>query len=155
MEFRDDIKNLRKDFFAVLREHYDTSNLILKMICNKGIYKGLSNADLSFRACMLNSLSDKNIDKLCIRNIEQAIENLRVRAVACMYIVEDIESMIMQSINISEKYVKMVEKLQTINLRLKTLAKESIKKSNLLALEYGYSKFDVSKFDFGNEEFEK
>ena len=154
MEFRDNVKNLRKEFFEVVKEYYNTSNLILKMICNNGIYRDLSAVDMAFRTCMLSSLSDKNIKKLYNKDMERAIHNLRVRGVACIYVVDDIDRMINCYVDMGDRYTKLIKSLKHIKDNLQVLTRESIKLSDLMALQYGYPKFDASKFGFDDMEFE-
>lgn len=155
MEFRDNIKKLRKEFFNVVKSHYDTSNLILKMISNKGIYKGLSDADLALRTCMLPSLSDKRINKLYDTNMEKAIENLRVRGVACLYAVESINGMMYSSIKFSNSYVEFSNQLKSIADRLKSLGKQSIELSNRLTKEHGHRLFNSNEFELDKDDFDK
>ena len=150
MEFRDSIKNLRKQFIDVIKNHYGTSRLIIKMIIGKGIYQSLSDADLDFRTCMLHSLSDKHINKLYTRNMEKAIENLRVRGVACMYVAEDMDNIIHSNFETSERYIKLVNDLKAIKNSVKDLGSKSLKLANDTARQYGYAQQDLSKLDVSN-----
>jgi len=153
IEYRDDIKCLRKDFFDAFKQYYNTSGLILRMISGKGIYKYLSNVDLAFQTCELNKHSDKYIiNKLYDKNIEKAIENLRVRAVASIYTARAIEDIMLNSFDMNNGYVKFVEQLRDINNRLYQLAKQSIALSDSWARENNIYLFKDCNFELDQNE---
>ena len=84
MAFKDNIKTLKKEYYNILKKYYNTSNLILKMVAlhNKS---ALSEVDLNFRTCEVYYFTDKNINKLLDKDIAKAIQNLRSRAICCIY----------------------------------------------------------------------
>ena len=153
IEFRDSVKGLRKEFFGVFKQYYNTNGLILRMISGKGIYKYLSNVDLAFQTCELNNYSDKYIiNKLYDKNIEKAIENLRVRAVASIYTARAIEDLLLHSFDISQGYVKLADQLRDINDRLYQLAKQSIALSDSWARENNIHLFRDCNFELERNE---
>lgn len=146
MEFRSNIKNLRKEFFGLVNEYQGKSSIILKMISSKGMYRLLDDADIAFRTCMLYSFSDKSINKLYYKNKGKAIKNLRVRAIACLQIADCIEDVIIKTVGAGDRYIVFIEGLLDIDKRIKMLARNSINLANGLAIKYGYPIFENDRF---------
>ena len=147
MEFREDIKHLHKQFFDVVKDYYQTSTLILKMICGREIYLSFSEAHEYFRTCKLHGFSDKCISKLYDKRIESAIQNLQVRAMSCIYTAHAIEYMATDNIVLSDRYVEYIKELQKITNQLYELADNSISLADKWAEEHGLPLFKNGKFN--------
>lgn len=136
MDFRDKIKQVRRKYYDVLKEYFNVNSIILKMILNN-IKISLSECDLNFRTAELYSFSDKNISKLYNKDAKKAIEELRTRAMCCIYTANAIEDVIEDNMAPSKQFVEFNNKLKVMIDELFDLAMESIKQSNIWAKEQG------------------
>ena len=136
MDFRDKIKQVRRKYYDVLKEYFNVNSIILKMILNN-IKISLSECDLNFRTAELYSFSDKNISKLYNKDTKKAIEELRTRAMCCIYTANAIEDVIEDNMAPSKQFVEFNNKLKVMIDELFDLAMESIKRSNICAKEQG------------------
>lgn len=150
MEFREQVNTLYKKFFDIVKQRYGVSRLIVKMICEKGLYRGMSDADLAFRTCKLYRFSDKHIDKLYNKDIEKAIQLLRARGVACLYITESLNDMAVETISMNNEYVKFLEGVYNISDQIYILVDQSIKKSDDWARMCDLPLFKDGKFDIND-----
>lgn len=159
-EFREQIKDLHKEFFEAIKARYKVGRIVVKMICEKGLYRGMSDADLCFRTSKLHRFSDKHIEKLYTTDIEKGIELLRARGVSCLQTAEFINDIISSSVSVNYDYLVFVEKLKHIVNQLYTLADTSIKKSDDWArmcdldLFMG-GKFDMHQYKYGSQTIKK
>lgn len=137
MEFKQEIKQLQQDYYNIVKKYYRTNKLIIRMIFNN-INNELSMVDLTFRTCLLNSYTDKHIERLTDKHIENAIKQLRARALACIYTAYAIEDVITDNLVPSKNFVEFAKELEELTQKLYNIATQSINKSNQLAKQNNY-----------------
>ncbi len=147
MEFKKEINIIHKEFFDIMKKHYQTSSIILKMICDKGLFNSLTEIDLRFRTCELRRFNDKNIDKLIDKDIEEAIHTLRSRGACCLYVISAIDEIILSYKDLDGANMKFKQQLKEINQKLYDLADSSINQSNELAKQN-----DLPQFEYQNND---
>lgn len=148
MDFRQSIKQLRKDFFKLMKDYYKDKHLVAKLIFKREQYNNIYECDLMFSVCMLNGFCDDNISKLCNKNINKAIELFIQRSRACVYLILIINAIIEDDIIKCKENDMFIKGLQEIKLELHKLINKSIENSNKLAKSNGLPLFDISEFNF-------
>lgn len=138
MDFQQDIKQIKKEYYDILKSYYKTNTLILKMIALHTL-SDLSEADEWLRTCELWLNSDKRINKLLDKEPKEAIHQLRTRALCCVYAIKGIEQLMKVNFSSTEQYEMLFEGLKGVNEKLYTLAKDSINQSNYWAKEHNMS----------------
>ncbi|MFQ6724119.1 MAG: hypothetical protein ACLRFE_02130, partial [Clostridia bacterium] len=126
---KQEIKQLNKQYYDILKRYYKTNKLILKMIFNN-MDSELNLADLNFRTCALRTHSDEHIKKDYEKSVEKAIQHLRTRALSCIYTAYTLEDIVFNNDTPSKEYVNFANEMQVIIDRLYELAEASIIESN-------------------------
>ena len=158
MEFRQSIKQLKKQYYNILKQYYSTNKLILKMIAMHNSSE-LSEPEICFMTCDTHSFSDKYINKLYTSNPERAIRALRVRSVCCIQTMQAIDNIIINCTRMDDKGIKFIQDLKAVRDKLYDLAQCSINQSNKWAKEnkVPYISIDehamIRHYKYDNEEF--
>lgn len=153
MDFKQNIKELNKQYLQALKEYYDT-RIITQMIYKNffcGIY---GNCQLAFEVCEIGRFSDKYIVKRKLKNINTAIESLRGRAVACIQAIWTLDEVLIGCDKFNERYLRFFETIKQIKKELLTLAKQSISLSDEWAKEYNLPLFKTNQFDITQYHYE-
>lgn len=126
MEYRDEIKSLRKRYRKALGEYYGKGYLIFKTIFEawaRGLYQ---ETDLAFRTAGLYSLSDRNIDKLIEHgDLPKAVDKLTMRVNGCDYLSMLVEHTQSQKEFSNAEQLAIMEEFKEIDYILKTLSNQS------------------------------
>lgn len=143
MTFTQTIKQIKQEYFKNMKQFYNAT-IIFKIIFNNELLNTLYESDLHFRSLNFRGFNDENIAKLYKKTPREAITNLRVRGVFCVYLMEFIENLKSHE-HITSKQIESLDNLNQIHLQLQQLAEQSFAKSNLWAIENNLpNNFDIN-----------
>ena len=146
MEFKDNIKQLKKQYFDAIKLMYNKL-IKLKMISNRIMYYNLNETSSGFSICMLNRFSDKTIVKLVNTNIGKAIEYMRMRGVACIYTAMAINLLLENCDLMGKGNTTSTAKLRSVMEQMFSLGEQSILNSNTLAKKNNIPLFNNGEFN--------
>lgn len=143
MEFKQNIKNLKKEYFHLIKKFFNNSNLLFKIIYEKQLADILYEGDLSFRTASLNKFSDKNISKIYKRDGKKAIELMRVRALACAEILDCMKKIFEYQDNMTDIQQNAIKDMYIVYNKIIDMAKDSIQLANSWAVNENINMFDI------------
>lgn len=143
MEFKQNIKNLKKEYFHLIKKFFNNSNLLFKIIYEKQLADILYEGDLSFRTASLNKFSDKNISKIYKKDGKKAIELMRVRALACAEILDCMKKIFEYQDNMTDIQQNAIKEMYIVYNKIIDMAKDSIQLANSWAINEDVNMFDI------------
>lgn len=143
MEFKQNIKNLKKEYFNLIKKFFNNSNLLFKIIYEKQLADILYEGDLSFRTASLNKFSDKNISKIYKKDGKKAIELMRVRALACAEILDCMKKIFEYQDNMTDIQQNAIKDMYIVYNKIIDMAKDSIQLANSWAVNENINMFDI------------
>ncbi len=143
MEFKQNIKNLKKEYFHLIKKFFNNSNLLFKIIYEKQLADILYEGDLSFRTASLNKFSDKNISKIYKKDGKKAIELMRVRALACAEILDCMKKIFEYQDNMTDIQQNAIKEMYIVYNKIIDMAKDSIQLANSWAVNENINMFDI------------
>lgn len=143
MEFKQNIKNLKKEYFNLIKKFFNNSNLLFKIIYEKQLADILYEGDLSFRTASLNKFSDKNISKIYKKDGKKAIELMRVRALACAEILDCMKKIFEYQDNMTDIQQNAIKEMYIVYNKIIDMAKDSIQLANSWAVNEDINMFDI------------
>lgn len=143
MEFKQNIKNLKKEYFNLIKKFFNNSNLLFKIIYEKQLADILYEGDLSFRTASLNKFSDKNISKIYKKDGKKAIELMRVRALACAEILDCMKKIFEYQDNMTDIQQNAIKEMYIVYNKIIDMAKDSIQLANSWAINEDINMFDI------------
>lgn len=143
MEFKQNIKNLKKEYFHLIKKFFNNSNLLFKIIYEKQLADILYEGDLSFRTASLNKFSDKNISKIYKKDGKKAIELMRVRALACAEILDCMKKIFEYQDNMTDIQQNAIKDMYIVYNKIIDMAKDSIQLANSWAVNENINMFDI------------
>lgn len=143
MEFKQNIKNLKKEYFHLIKKFFNNSNLLFKIIYEKQLADILYEGDLSFRTVSLNKFSDKNISKIYKKDGKKAIELMRVRALACAEILDCMKKIFEYQDNMTDIQQNAIKDMYIVYNKIIDMAKDSIQLANSWAVNENINMFDI------------
>ena len=133
MDFTSNIKQLRQQYHQALKQYYNDKHILFKMLYHRIMYDNLCEVDWALRTCMIYEFSDKRINYLLKKRPTRAVEELRNRAMSCLYTVWAINYLINNTKKVREQDEDALDLLKQIRIKLCNLAEQDINHSNEVA----------------------
>lgn len=149
MDFLEKIKQIKSSFKNYMDDYYKNATLIFKIIYDNQVFDRYYECMCEFNSLSTKLYSDKHINKLLNSNKkkELGINLLRSRALTCLSIVDEIDKLYYNEKTLTTIQKAAYNSILRVKKELLRIAKDSISKSNTLAVQHNYL-----EYHFNNEE---